>query len=305
MQFPIHSPFINLTTHCKLLSFTCQPPIYTIPHPHLHDLHGSPSSLPCIPCIRGCLGHPFGARVRSASSTSSRLVVQIFASLRLCVKLHTSNFKVESRLFFTAASPRRLGSTCCSRLRAEGFTPSPGLVAFGDGLVVKPYPSALSLSLHCFSKRSIINFFAARSGGSALRLGPSRSDKSGAEANADRPSRKAQVAHSRLRVAQVNHIHLSSRLTTKYTKYTKRFSSALAFARRGSLESRTPDKRRLFAEFLFGFSRVEHVETCRVLYWILDRVHHSYTANLIQKGLFYHFDDDFGNSILNPSTPVS
>ena len=52
-------------------------------------------------------------------------------------------------------------------------------------------------------------------------------------------------------------------------------------------------------------SRVEHVETCRVLYWIIDRVHHSYTANLIQKGLFYHFDDDFGNSILNPSTPVS
>ena len=49
------------------------------------------------------------------------------------------------------------------------------------------------------------------------------------------------------------HLNLSYSLTTKYTKYTKRFSSALAFARRGSLESRTPDKRRLFVEFYAGF----------------------------------------------------
>ena len=68
--------------------------------------------------------------------------------------------------------------------------------------------AAQTLILSSFAIRIILqstSCFAARSGGSALRLGPSPpGDKSGAEANADRPSRKAQVAHSRLRAAQVN-----------------------------------------------------------------------------------------------------
>ena len=59
--------------------------------------------------------------------------------------------------------------------------------------------------------------------------------------------------------------------TTEYTEHTE------SFLRRDNRVERV--------ELSFGFSRVEHVETCRVLYWILDRVHHSYTANLIQKGL--------------------
>ena len=47
--------------------------IYTATQPSLH--------FSCIQCIRGCLGHPFGARVRSASSTSSRLVVKLLPQL--------------------------------------------------------------------------------------------------------------------------------------------------------------------------------------------------------------------------------
>lgn len=59
--------------------------------------------------------------------------------------------------------------------------------------------------------------------------------------------------------------------TTEYTGHTESFLCG--------------DSRVERVELSFGFSRVEHEETCRVLYWILDSVHHSYTANLIQKGL--------------------
>ena len=38
----------------------------------------------------------------------------------------------------------------------------------------------------------------------AAKVARARVDTSGAEANADRPNRKARVAHSRLRTAQVN-----------------------------------------------------------------------------------------------------
>ena len=82
------------------------------------------------------LGAPLRGSLRSASSTSSRLVVQI--SLRPCASALNQTSKLKVACFFTAASPRRLRSTVGSWQMRKGFPQRPGLVAYRRRALRKP-----------------------------------------------------------------------------------------------------------------------------------------------------------------------
>ena len=150
------------------------------------------------------------------------------AVTRLCVKLQTSNFKVESCLFFYCAFGATTWNDYWLMANEERLSASPRtcrLTATGDAQTLILSSLAIRIILQSTS------CFAARSGGSALRLGPSPlGDKSGAEAKADRPSRKAKVAHSRLRVAQANLAAASPR----------RLRTTVAHSRMRAIRLRTP-----------------------------------------------------------------